>query len=503
MFKSTFSKYITAFTLIILISFLVLSGIITSMIEAYDIEQNINSLVTTSDAISSYLVGREVEELDKYPGEFLAMLVAPIIGVDESSDIIIVDKTYKVLLTTVGAKTTEKGDRFPLISGELGAVNVKELFTPEIDSENETYFIHHGTLDGMLPKKSIACAKAIITNGELRGYSIAIHPNIEESGLIKTTRRAVISSSAWVMLAAVIAIYFITERIIHPLRSMTTAAKKFADGDFATRVSVYGEDEVAELGNAFNNMAESLEKLETMRSSFLASVSHDLKTPMTTIAGFIDGINSGAIPPDKHEYYLNIISAEVHRLSRLVSQLLDISRLESGDRKFDFVDFDIAELARIILISFEQKIIDKNLQVEFDSENDQMFVNADRDAIHQVIYNLCHNAIKFSHEGGRFVIKIKRQENKKICVSVFDEGQAIPKEDIGMIFERFYKSDKSRGLDRTGVGLGLYICKTIIDAHSQEIHVSSTEGVGTEFSFTLKEGAQPQVRRQNYGGELL
>ena len=200
------------------------------------------------------------------------------------------------------------------------------------------------------------------------------------------------------------------------------------------------------------------------------------------------GITSGAIPPEKHDYYLGIISAEVHRLSRLVSQLLDVSRLESGDRKFNFADFDVAEVARIILISFEQKIESKKLDVEFDSEEDKMIAYADKDAIYQVVYNLCHNAIKFSRDGGKFAIRIFRVDSGKIQISVFDEGQTIPKEDICMVFERFYKIDKSRGLDKSGVGLGLYICKTIIDAHGEKIYVESKEGVGTEFCFTLKEG---------------
>jgi signal transduction histidine kinase len=298
------------------------------------------------------------------------------------------------------------------------------------------------------------------------------------------------------MLAAVIAVYFITEKIIHPLRAMTGAAKKFAKGDFSARVTVYGKDEVAELANAFNNMAESLDTLEKMRNSFLANVSHDLRTPMTTISGFIDGITSGAIPPEKHEYYLGVISAEVHRLSRLVSQILDVSRLESGDRKFAFADFDVAEVARIILISFEQKIENKHLDVEFDSESDEMIAYGDKDAIYQVLYNLCHNAIKFSRDGGKFAIRISRTQGKKICVSVFDEGQSISSEDSKLVFDRFYKTDQSRGLDKNGVGLGLYISKTIMDAHSENIWVES-DNIGTEFFFTLKEGtALPKRKAQ-------
>lgn len=492
MFKSMFSKYLTAFIIIIVLSLLMLSGIITSMIQGYALSEREDDLVLISEGISSYLISSNVENIENYPESFLTMLVTPLITLDSGLDIIITDESGNVILTTVGT-VLEDGKRDPITDGDLGTVNLS-LFTEITDEEGRNYKVHHGNLAETLKKTSIACAKEIITSGTVRGYAIAVTPTADDDSLIGIARRAVVNSSAWVMLAAVIAVYFITERIIHPLRSMTDAAKKFASGDFSTRVSVYGQDEVSELANAFNNMAESLEKLETMRSSFLASVSHDLRTPMTTIAGFIDGINSGAIPKEKHEYYLGVISAEVHRLSRLVSQLLDVSRLESGDRKFDFVDFDVAELSRIILLSFEQQIEEKKLDVEFDSENDQMFVNADKDAIHQVIYNLCHNAIKFSCEKGKFRIKIFRAD-KKIRVSVFDEGQTIPKEDLGMIFERFYKSDKSRGLDRTGVGLGLYICKTIIDAHSQEIHVESDEESGTEFWFTLREGEN--IRRKN------
>ena len=302
------------------------------------------------------------------------------------------------------------------------------------------------------------------------------------------------------MLAAVIAAYFITERIVRPMRAMTGAAKSFAKGDFSARVVVYGNDEVSELGKAFNNMAESLDNLEKMRNGFLANVSHDLRTPMTVISGFIDGITSGAIPPEKHDYYLNIIQTEVHRLSRLVDQLLDISRLESGDRKFNFVDFDITEMARIILISFEQRIDAKKLDVSFNTDEDDIFVNADKDAIYQVLYNICHNAIKFARESGKFSISISRIQSKKIRISVFNEGQGIPKEDIKLVFDRFYKTDKSRGLDKNGVGLGLYISKTIIEAHGEAIWAESVEGENCEFIFTLKEGAQPQKRKHQ--GEL-
>ncbi len=499
MFKSSFSKYLIAFVLIILVSFIMLSGIITSMIRSYMTEETEEKLELSTDLVVQYLQDLGVEDLKNqiWTPQF-SMVLSPIVNFDSQIDILVADSTGEVILSTAHPNAErEDGWKVPVIWGDedLGWVSVSD-FTATTNDDGNTYLIHRGTLDGMLSERSIVCADAVVTGGETRGYVMMLASTVKEDRLVSITREAVISSSIWVMLAAVIATYFITERIIHPLRTMTSAAKKFAKGDFTARVTVYGKDEVAELGNAFNNMAESLDSLEKMRNSFLANVSHDLRTPMTTIAGFIEGITSGAIPPEKHEYYLGIIAGEVHRLSRLVTELLDVAKLESGERKFTFTDFDIAEVARIILISFEQRIEDKKLDVEFDSEFDEMPVNADKDAIYQVLYNLCHNAIKFAREGGKLRISISYTANKKVRISVYDEGQSIPDDDRKMIFDRFYKTDKSRGLDKSGVGLGLYISKTIIDAHDEKIWVESSEGEYAEFIFTLKEGSSVQKRKQ-------
>ena len=485
MLKSTFSKYLAAFIIIILVSFLLLSGLVTSMIKNYVNDEKEADLISTNESIASSM--RDIENLESGMN-FQRVVIGALINIDTDLQVVITNERGDIFLSTLSG-TVEDGKRVPDIykSEPLGAINFS-LFEFKTDDDESKYLLHRGNLAGFLNESHVACATEFTSEEGFRGYVVSLSSTAREDNLISITRRVVINSSAWVMLAALIAVYFITERIIHPLRNMTTAAKQFAKGDFQTRIAVYGEDEVSELGKAFNNMAESLDNLEKMRNSFLANVSHDLRTPMTTISGFIDGINSGAIPPEKHEYYLGVISAEVHRLSRLVSQILDISRLESGDRKFNFEDFDVAEVGRLILISFEQKIEDKKLNVEFDSESDEMPVIADKDAIYQVLYNLCHNAIKFSREGGKLSIKIARFGVGKVRISVFDEGQVIPKEDINMVFERFYKSDKSRGLDKSGVGLGLYICKTIIDAHGEEIRVESIENEGTEFYFTLKEG---------------
>lgn len=239
---------------------------------------------------------------------------------------------------------------------------------------------------------------------------------------------------------------------------------------------------------------------DEMRRLFIANVSHDLRTPMTTISGFIESILDGAIPQDKIPHYLGIISGEVKRLSRLVSSLLDITKIQAGERKFNMAPFDICEMAREIIISSEQRLEDKRLDVEFDADRDNMFVNADRDAIHQVLYNLCDNGIKFARESGKYAISIK-EIGSKIEVSVFNEGEGITPEDVPFVFDRFYKSDRSRGLDKTGVGLGLYISRTIIEAHGERIKVESAHGEWCRFTFTLPKANQTKNADDKRNGD--
>ncbi len=492
MFKSSFSKYLAAFFVVIFVSFLVLSGIITSVIRNHVTHDKEQKLELSTSILREHYEESGVGTLETYVSTNFgssAVTLFPLMSVDYEFNILIANVDGRVLLSTVGRGA---GD-LPATSGDLGTVNIDDRFNKRVGNDGNEYLVCNGTLEGITDTSALIYCSAVVSDDEPRGYIIAFASTAVEDRLIGVARQAVINGSVWVMLAALVAAYFIADRIVHPLRSMTNAAKKFAKGDFSERVTVNGEDEVSKLGLAFNNMAQSLENLEKMRNTFLASVSHDLRTPMTTIAGFIDGINSGAIPPEEQKHYLEIVSAEVHRLSRLVSQILDVSRLDSGDRKFVFADFDVAELARLVIISFESKLDEKNLDVEFISEEDSLYVNADKDAVHQVLYNLCHNAIKFSSDRGKFVIRISRAASKKIKVSIYDEGQVMSAEDAARVFDRFYKSDKSRGLDKDGVGLGLYICKSVIDAHSEDIGVEVREK-GCEFWFTLKEGESTKHR---------
>ena len=319
------------------------------------------------------------------------------------------------------------------------------------------------------------------------GYVISYSKPSGEKNLFGETIRSIAFTALWLLLVAIVTIYVVSYKVMTPLREISNAAKCFARGKFDVRVPERGNDEVTDLAKSFNKMAIEIQAKDDMQKQFLSNASHDLRTPMTTIAGFIDGILDGAIPAEKQDYYLNIIKSEVQRLSRLVTSLLDISRLQSGERKFDEKPFNICELARQTIISFEAQFNEKSLDVEFDVEEYDMIALGDTDAINQVIYNLCHNAIKFSYEKGKYRVSIKGFEDK-IKFSVYNEGIGIAREELPFVFDRFFKSDKSRGLDKTGVGLGLFISKAIIDAHNGDMTVESEYEKWCEFSFTLTRG---------------
>ncbi len=280
------------------------------------------------------------------------------------------------------------------------------------------------------------------------------------------------------------AIYYTTYRLTKPLALMSEAAGCMAKGDFSRRIPITTNDEVGELAVAFNEMTDSLINLETTRRSFVANVSHELKTPMTTISGFIDGIIDGTIPQEKHTEYLKIVSSEVKRLSRLVQSMLSLSKLESGEMKVNLSEFDISSKIIEIVISQQQRIETKKLSIVGLDELPQLLVVADMDLIHQVIYNLVDNAIKFTNENGVISFKIYLSKNK-VYFSIRNTGSGIDSKDLPHIFERFYKTDRSRSAVKESTGLGLYIAKTIIDIHHGKITVESMPSEYTEFSFYI------------------
>lgn len=293
-----------------------------------------------------------------------------------------------------------------------------------------------------------------------------------------------------------VGIWHITRNFVKPLQQMSSAAKKFAIGDFSYRVKVKGDDELAELGKAFNDMANSLDMLESSRRSFVSNVSHELRTPMTSIGGFIDGILDGTIPKDKTDYYLNIVSGEIRRLSRLVVAMLNMSKIESGSFEMKPNNYDISDQIIHILLTFEQKINEKNIEIIGLESLKPTYIVADSDMIYQVIYNLFDNAVKFTNDGG--YISINMFENdKSIQIRIKNSGTGIDKGELSKVFERFYKVDKSRSLDAKGAGLGLYIVKMMVEMHGGNIFASSEDENSAEFVFTLPKAYRPIYKKEN------
>lgn len=300
--------------------------------------------------------------------------------------------------------------------------------------------------------------------------------------LVEILKMFVISSLA-VLILAFAAVYFITADLVRPMRKMVAATQSFSKGDFTVRVPVESYDELGQLAISFNNMASSLATTETTRRSFTANVSHELRTPMTTIGGFIDGILDGTIPDDKRDHYLKIVSQEIKRLSRLVRSMLNIARIEAGEMQIKPDLFDVNDTVIRTVFTFEQPLESKHIEVR-GLDYGKVMVEADPDLIHQVIYNLIENAVKFASEDGFIEIGYTEDDNET-SVSIKNSGDGIPKDEIPHVFDRFYKTDKSRSRDKGGAGLGLHIVRSIINLHGGDIVVRSVEGEYCEFIFTI------------------
>ncbi len=333
---------------------------------------------------------------------------------------------------------------------------------------------------------AVAVPVTSAATGDLLGYVF-----------VTSTEEEVLSTwSAFMTIAALVAVVVFcaamlvsllySKRMARPLDDIAAASRKFARGDFSVRVRQEEDpdDEMGALIDSFNKMADSLEQAEKHRSEFIANISHELRTPMTTIAGFADGILDGTIPKEDEEKYLRSIRDETRRLSRLVRDMLGVSqaRASASDPSRRTV-FDLTELILQTLLSFESRASKKNLDVDPQLPENHLMVLADKDAITQVIYNLLDNAVKFASPGSCLVLRLYK-DGGKAYVSVKDFGETIPPDDLPFIFDRFHKSDRSRSLDKDGVGLGLYLVKAIINSHDEDIAVRSEDG-WTEFVFTL------------------
>ena len=349
-----------------------------------------------------------------------------------------------------------------------------------------SYYSALTRLDGLYPDASYVAALPVLApNGAVLAYVFAASSTSSIIQAWNSLLRIFLITAFSILLLSLVLSYIVSRVRARPIREVTEAAVKFAHGDFSARVTgETREDEIGTLADAFNMMADSLERSETRRSEFVANVAHELKTPMTTISGFADGILDGTIPPEKEKQYLATISGETKRLNRLVRSMLELSRIQSaGPETLRQQSFDAVDILTKTLVLFEQKITARDLDVNALIPEDPMLVYGDGDAINQVIYNLLENAVKFSDPGSELGVSLFKQ-GEKAYISVKNHGPTIPAEELPFLFDRFHKTDRSRSIDRDGYGLGLYIVKTILGNHGEDISVTSRNGV-TEFVFSL------------------
>jgi len=341
-----------------------------------------------------------------------------------------------------------------------------------------------GTFFDSFETEMLSVFAPITTNYKVQGY-VVIHTSMDD---LRASRESLLSISyimlIIIFLLSLIILLFFSEFVYIPLRKITTATEQYASGNMHYELSVESEDEIGYLAAALSYMASEIAKNEDGQKKFIANVSHDFRSPLTSIKGYLEAMLDGTIPPELHEKYLGIVLNETERLTKLTNSLLTLNNLNMRGMVLEKTVFDINQVIRNTAASFEGTLNKKKISVELVLTGEELPVEADMGRIQQVLYNLLDNAIKFSHQDS--TIKIETTEkHQKVFVSVKDSGIGIPKESLKMIWDRFYKTDLSRGKDKKGTGLGLSITKEIIHAHNENINVISTEGVGTEFIFSL------------------
>lgn len=473
--KTTFSRLFALLAGVILLCLVLMGVAFRAVLLGYLEEETRESLQSNGETLSKLAAVYDITgELDNRWGDFrLALSAAAQMA---GTDAILCSTDGQVRLCscedvshcihTGGSVPQEMIDRVLAEGDAFFETDIPGLY-------DEEHFIEGVAVTSSLTDKQI-------------GVVLMIAPADQIQSVLKNTTAIFFYVCVVVLLVAMVGSYFLSRSQARSLEAVTKAATRFGHGELDARVAVGGKNtvEINELAQAFNAMAENLAQSETRRQEFVANVSHELKTPMTTISGFLDGMLDGTIPESQHRHYMQLVSDEVRRLSRLVRSMLDISRLQAqGISEEKKRRFDLGETIGQVLIRFEQRVNRKSLRVDVELPDRPVWTRADPDSITQVIYNLIDNAIKFCNEGGMLGIRLTT-EGSKARVTIQNTGPTVPPEELPLLFDRFHKADKSRSADREGVGLGLYIVKTILGSHGEDITVTSENGL-TAFTFTL------------------
>ena len=470
--KTTFSRTFTAAAVILLAATLLIGISFQVLVRQFLTKQTVDSLKSDGECIAELVLAYGADSYMSARDFHIALSTASRVS---GADAVICDASGRLVLCADA----------PLGCEHTGLM-LDERYLERVFAENGC--TGTGAIGGLYEDMRYVVSVPIREeNGTIVGLVLVSSPIGTAAMVLERISEIFVFVSVLTIIAAAIAVIILARRQAAPLREMAKTANAFGHGDLSARVSTDGNnsEEVEALALAFNNMASSLQKSEDRRQEFVANVSHELKTPMTTISGYVDGILDGTIPPEKNRQYLTLVSDETKRLSRLVRSMLDISRLQDrgGIPEEQKTRFDVLECAGQVLISFEQKINDKHIDVQVEMPEHPVFTFASADAITQVIYNLVDNAVKFCHEGGNLTLSV-REGKGKVYVSVSNDGDTIPPEQLPLVFDRFHKIDKSRSQNRDSWGLGLYIVRTLIDSHGENISVTSRDGT-TTFTFTL------------------
>lgn len=481
-----FAKYFITFAAILLTVLVALGLSLILLVNNYTVNERTSILRENVSSIANTVEGTlstsEMNEKYTLGKEILCETLATV-SQSIDADVFVCDTEGNIILCRDKAGSLPALGYFPSCSVH-DTITINSNILSAVYQEGE--IVEKATIGGT---QCFVVGTPIYDGGEIIGTVFALSSTGIQN-LSITVLRLFLISAFFCLIFAFICIYYLTKKMLSPLQQMSKAAKQFAAGDFSYRVKIEGSDELAELGQAFNDMAEALAVLEGSRRSFVSNVSHELKTPMTSIGGFIDGILDGTIPKDKQDYYLGIVSGEIKRLSRLVVSMLNMSKIESGDLEMKPVKYDVSDQIIHILLTFEQKIENKKIDIRGLDEFKPTYIVADRDMIYQAIYNLVDNAVKFTNEGGYIELKLKETPSQ-IELSIKNSGTGINAEDLSRVFERFYKADKSRSLDSKGAGLGLYLVKLMIEMHGGRVCAKSESEDTAEFSFTLPKQFSP------------
>lgn len=474
--KNLFKEYLTISGVFSFVCLIVFGITITSYFSTFWVEEQYVNLERNATAIS-----RQIQYLNKnnmLTKENITVISA--VGGETFDGYVFITDSEGKIITSNLKDTSSHGENLP---------------EKTIDISRHSSFNGLSDLGGILKSKCFI-ASAVITDDNQNEIGF-VFAGVLSAGMNRYLIKLIaiyLCISLLIMLMVVAGSYIVASQVVRPLREMGEAARRMANGDYSHKIKSSRNDEIGNLVEAFNEMAESVSRTESSRRGFLANVSHELKTPLTTISGFIDGMLDGTIEQSNHNKYLNIVSGEVKRMNALVMSMFNLSRLESGAMKPDFKPIDPSKTIVAVLLSFENRIDTKNIDIIGLENLTNTLVNADEGLFHQAIYNIVDNAVKFTEEGGKIWVFCEENEGKAV-IRIRNSGRGIPPSDLSKIFDRFYKTDASRSVDKTGAGLGLSLVKTVADLHSGTVTVRSAEGYYTEFemSFDIYQNEQPKL----------